>query len=159
MTHNPRETDSMTSHEATEKLSSSALARDAGAPQGGRRWKVLVVDDDEMVRKVSTRMLEESDVLVAGNGSEAVQVLEEQGDEWVDCVLLDMKMPGLSFEESFEGIRRVRPDLPVVACSGNGREALEEEFVNAGGTGFLGKPFTRRELKDALEGVIPAPRP
>ncbi len=148
----------MTAHEETESLLSSCpLPQGPRASQSDQRWKVLVVDDDVMVRKVSARMLEESDVLMAGNGLEAVKVLEEQGEEQIDCVLLDMKMPGLSFKESFAGIRRVRPDLPVVACSGNGHEALEEDFANARGTGFLGKPFTRQELKDALGRVIPSP--
>jgi len=77
----------------------------------------LVVDDDVMVRRVSARMLEETEVLLAATGSEACEVLEQRGAESIDCVLLDMKMPGLSFQESFEGIRRIRPDLPVVACS------------------------------------------
>jgi len=150
----------MASQEKTESLlPARSLPQEAQAPEGGRRWKVLVVDDDVMVRKVSARMLEESEVLLAGTGSEAVKVLQEQGEERVDCVLLDMKMPGLTFEESFEGIRRVRPDLPVVACSGNSREALEEDFVNAQRTGFLGKPFTRKELKEALARLIPAPAP
>ena len=158
VTSDPRTIDSMTVHEDTESLlSSGSLPQVPRASLSDHRWKVLVVDDDVMVRKVSARMLEESDVLTAGNGSEAVKVLEEQGEERIDCVLLDMKMPGLTFEESFAGIRRVRPDLPVVACSGNGREALEEDFANARGTGFLGKPFTRKELKDALGRLIPAP--
>jgi CheY-like chemotaxis protein len=115
----------------------------------------LVVDDDVMVRRVSARMLEETEVLLAATGSEACEVLEQRGAESIDCVLLDMKMPGLSFQESFEGIRRIRPDLPVVACSGNARDAVAESFLTAPATGFLGKPFTRKELKEAIESVVP----
>ena len=113
-------------------------------------WRVLIVDDDEMVRRVSSRMLEESEILLAESGAEACKVLEEHPGQELDCVVLDMRMPGLSFEESFESIRRIRPDLPVVACSGNGPDAVGPEFTDTPRTGFLGKPFTRQELKDAI---------
>jgi two-component system, cell cycle sensor histidine kinase and response regulator CckA len=115
---------------------------------------VLIVDDDEMVRRVSARMLSGADVLMASSGAEACRVLAERGDDPVDCVLLDMRMPGLTFEEAFEGIREIRPNLPVVACSGNGPEAVGRDFIETPGTGFLGKPFTRQELRDAIDRAI-----
>ena len=117
-------------------------------------WKVLIVDDDEMVRRVSARMLQESEVLVAQNGAEACELLKGQSAENLDCVLLDMKMPGLSFEESFEGIRKIHPTLPVIACSGNSFDSVGEGFAEDQRTGFLGKPFTRQELKDAIRRAI-----
>jgi two-component system response regulator (stage 0 sporulation protein F) len=117
-------------------------------------WKVLIVDDDEMVRRVSSRMLKESEILFAGSGAEACEVLEGKNAEGLDCVLLDMKMPGLSFEESFEGIRRLHPDVAVVACSGNSFDSVGGGFAEDHRTGFLGKPFTRQELKDAIGRAI-----
>jgi CheY-like chemotaxis protein len=125
---------------------------DRPSPLSG--WRVLVVDDDEMVRRVSSRMLEESEVLVAGSGAEACKVLEDHPHQELDCVLLDMKMPGLSFEESFESIRRIRPDLAVVACSGNSSDAVGPGFIDTPRTGFLGKPFTRQELRDAIDRAV-----
>jgi CheY-like chemotaxis protein len=136
-------------------LSSQANGRPSpGKEAGAETWKVLIVDDDEMVRRVSRRMLKESEILVAGSGAEACEVLKGQDAEDLDCVLLDMKMPGLSFEESFEGIRRLRPDVPVVACSGNRFDSVEGGFAEDHRTGFLGKPFTRQELKDAIDRAI-----
>ena len=117
-------------------------------------WKVLIVDDDVMVCRVSARMLYESEVLTAESGEEACRLLEDRAPEDLDCVLLDMKMPGLTFEESFEGIRRIRPDIPVIACSGNTADSLGDEFSAAPGTGFLGKPFTRAELKGAIDRAV-----
>ena len=122
-----------------------------------RNRSVLIVDDAEMVRRVSARMLSGTDVLMASGGDEACRLLEERGDEPVDCVLLDMRMPGLTFEEAFEGIRQIQPDLPVVACSGNGPDAVGKEFIETPGTGFLGKPFTRQELRDAIDRAISGP--
>lgn len=119
-----------------------------------RHRSVLIVDDDEMVRRVSARMLSGADVLMASSGAEACQLLVERGDDPVDCVLLDMRMPGLTFEEAFEGIRQIRPNLPVVACSGNGLEAVGRDFIETPGTGFLGKPFTRQELRDAIDQAM-----
>ena len=117
-------------------------------------WKVLIVDDDEMVRRVSARMLQESEILVAQNGAEACELLKGQSAENLDCVLLDMKMPGLSFAQSFEGIRKIHPTLPVIACSGNSFDSVGEGFAEDQRTGFLGKPFTSQELKDAINRAI-----
>jgi CheY-like chemotaxis protein len=135
---------------ASRANSQSSQRKEAGAGT----WKVLIVDDDEMVRRVSSRMLVESEILVAGSGAEACEVLEGQSAEGLDCVLLDMKMPGLSFEESFKGIRKLHPDMPVVACSGNSFDSVGEGFAEDHRTGFLGKPFTRQELKDAIDRAI-----
>ena len=120
-------------------------------------WKVLIVDDDEMVCRVSARMLYESEVLTAESGEEACRLLETRAPQDVDCVLLDMKMPGLTFEQSFEEIRRIRPDIPVIACSGNTVDSLGDEFSAAPSTGFLGKPFTRAELKGAIDRAVSGP--
>ncbi len=120
-------------------------------------WTILVVDDDEMVCRVSVRMLRESEVLVADSGAEACRLLEARSPQEIDCVLLDMKMPGLTFEESFAGIRRICPKIPVIACSGNGPESLGGDFTDVPGTGFLGKPFTRKELKEAIGLAVTRP--
>lgn len=120
-------------------------------------WKILIVDDDAMVRRVSARMLPEGEILMAENGAEACQVLEERGADALDCVILDMRMPGLSFEESLEGIRRICPDLPIVACSGNGADSVGADFNRDPRTGFLGKPFTRKELHDAIGSAVTGP--
>lgn len=120
-------------------------------------WRILVVDDDEMVCRVSARMLHKSEVIIAESGAEACRLLEDRAPEEIDCVLLDMKMPGLTFEESFEEIRRICPEIPVIACSGNGPESLRDDFTGVPGTGYLAKPFTRVELEEAIGRAVLGP--
>ena len=151
---NPQRIDSIPTQPVTNLRPVDPLQKSAKGS-----WKVLIVDDDAMVCRVSARMLHESEVWTAESGDEACRLLEARAGEAVDCVLLDMRMPGLTFEESFEGIRRICPDVPVIACSGNTAEALGEGFASAPGTGFLSKPFTRAELKGAIGRAVSGSSP
>src|SRR5690606_11828704 len=82
----------------------STLARGAG--------RVLLVDDEEAVRGIARRVLERGgfEVVEAENGEEALARFEEQPDA-VTAVVLDLTMPGLGGEATFQALRRARPDL------------------------------------------------
>ena len=119
---------------------------------------VLLVDDEEVVRKVAGRMLEHIgfEVLTAANGKEAVRLFHEKGDE-VDLVLLDMTMPGLSGAEVFERIREVRSDARVILSSGYDEDDAMTEFVGKGLAGFIQKPYRIDELREKARDVLKDP--
>jgi CheY-like chemotaxis protein len=112
---------------------------------------VLVVDDDEWVRAVTTRSLRRAGygVLEAGDAESALEILGDVAGSHVSVVLTDVAMPGMSGLSLAEMIASSFPELRVVLMTG---QAVEYDF---GGKELplLRKPFTRRELLAAVAGV------
>ena len=109
--------------------------------------KVLVVDDDPVVRKSFQRVLSGKGyaVITAQNGEEALRKLSE---EKYDVVYTDIRMPGMNGLEVAEQVKARRPWTPVVIITGYGTDAAEARAKAAGVSGFLHKPLT----PDMIEG-------
>jgi len=127
-------------------------AVDAGdwRPQGA----VLVVDDEPAVRALACQIIERAqiEVLPAVDGYDAVRQFEAHRDE-IAAVLLDLTMPGLDGGEVFQRLRRIRPDLKVILCSGYDEQDVSLKFGAARPSGFLRKPYSPAELLQALRSA------
>jgi len=127
----------------------------AVAPEtwNGRGW-VLLVDDEEPVRKVGRRMLERMgfSVLVAVNGQEALALYEEHARNIV-AVLLDLTMPVMDGEETLRYLRALNPDVRVVVCSGYAEQETAARFEGQGLAGVLYKPYQYDELRNLMQAV------
>ncbi|MDP6634727.1 MAG: ABC transporter substrate binding protein [Phycisphaerae bacterium] len=112
-----------------------------------QRGNVLVIDDEETVRKLAEKVLQRIGftVLTACDGRQGVALYAEHSDE-IAVVLLDMTMPGLSGTEAFDRIREIRSDAKVILCSGYNQADAASCFVDQGLAGFLHKPFRVNEL-------------
>lgn len=90
-----------------------------------------------------------------GNGSEAIAFFREMKSR-VDLVILDMIMPDLSGNETFDCIREVDPSVKVILCSGYSLDGQAQQILDKGCSGFIQKPFNIADLslkiRDALEG-------
>ncbi len=119
---------------------------------------VLLVDDDEAVRSVAAMMLEEQgfEVVAAADGAEGVERFRNRADE-IQVVILDLTMPGLSGEEAFREIRRIRPDVPVILTSGYNENDVTTRFAGKGVAGFIQKPFRTAELMEVLAQALGRP--
>jgi two-component system NtrC family response regulator len=106
---------------------------------------ILVVDDDELVRRVVTEMLEDCDfsVIEAGSGGEALAMTREQTD--VDLVISDVNMPGMDGLQLISELKSIRPSLPVILMSGRPYRDRTHPF--------LAKPFTRQALLACITGA------
>jgi len=115
---------------------------------------VLVVDDEELVRGVTGRMLRRIgyDTLLADGGQQAIELLGLHGAR-ISLVLLDMTMPGMSGSQTFDALRALVPDLPIFICSGFSTDGQAEKLLARGGLGFIQKPFDIRTLATALGAV------
>jgi len=134
----------------------AASARKPGADGAATALGVLLVDDEEVVRRATGRMLARDGcrVELAENGRRALAILEERR-AGIDVVVLDLTMPEMSGEETLTHLRARWPDLPVVLMSGyteGARRAAE------GPTLFLPKPFAHEELQDAFRRVLASAR-
>lgn len=118
--------------------------------------KVLVVDDEELVRLTLRQMLESEghEVLEARNGREAVAI---QNETPADIVLTDIIMPEQEGIETIIQLRRQDPNLRIIAISGGGR-MKNLDFLrvaaNVGADATLTKPFTTDELVEVIRGCM-----
>jgi two-component system, cell cycle sensor histidine kinase and response regulator CckA len=120
---------------------------------------VLVVDDEEMIRKMAQMMLESAGytVLVAENGQEAVSIFRKAADQ-ISAVLLDMTMPVMSGEETLKQLRDIKPDVPVLMSSGFSEVEVLERFQGKAIEGFVQKPYTATHLVNRINRVAAASR-
>ena len=103
--------------------------------------RILVVDDEDEVRKVLGDMLESANysVVRARDGQEAIDVYRREADS-IDCVLLDLSMPKLDGEEVFHELRKIRSDVRVILNSGHAEQDILDRFQGAGLAGVVQKP-------------------
>ncbi len=115
---------------------------------------VLVVDDDAMVRRTTTATLAELgyNVVEAPGGATAVEIVRARPDRF-SVVLLDLVMPGMTGSETFRALTAIRPDLPVVVCTGYAADSHIDTDVKRRIAGLVQKPFTAERLARALEAA------
>lgn len=129
------------------------IATLAAAPH--RQGTILLIDDDPHVRRVAGEMLARLglQVLTAAHSQEGLEIFQTKGKE-IDCVLLDLTMPGMGGEEAFQEMRRLRPDVRVVLSSGYDEQDATQQFAGQGLAGFIQKPYTVAKLQEVLNRVL-----
>ena len=116
--------------------------------------RVLLVDDEEVVRQATGELLASLgwQVVHARDGEEGVRRFAENPDGFALAVL-DSIMPRLDGLGCFRGMRELRPDLPVVFCSGYTRDRTRTELPGEPRVAFVQKPFRIAELVQAIQSV------
>ena len=118
---------------------------------------ILVVEDEEEVREVAERILQDFgfQTIPAVDGRDALDVMESRGSE-MTAILMDLSMPRMGGQEALRQLRQSWPDLPVIMMSGYTEEAVASQFSDAGPgvTAFLQKPFFAEDLIGVLRRVL-----
>jgi PAS domain S-box-containing protein len=116
---------------------------------------VLVVDDEQIVRRSAKAMLERYgySVVMAENGREAVELFRVLADK-IAMVLLDMTMPVMGGEETFRELKQIRGDVRVVLSSGYNEAEAVRRFTGKGLAGFLQKPYSAVTLAEKVLSVL-----
>jgi CheY-like chemotaxis protein len=128
-------------------------------PLHKNRKTILVVDDSpEMLRYFRTLLeLDDCQVETADNGLDALQALREGLDP--DAVILDWQMPRLSGLKTLKRLRKLRPDLKVIICSGRVDFRMQEQVAPLQVEACLAKPVDHLYLSAALDRCFyPAPK-
>ncbi len=145
--------------DSEESPAAGAIDGDESRESAGR---VLVVEDEELVRELTVAVLERAgyEVIAAADGDHALELLDES-EEPIDVLLSDMVMPGMSGRELADRVTAIQPRSSVLLMSGFSDEVLTSD--RDGGsprTGFLQKPFAAETLlRSVAESVGPPSAP
>jgi two-component system cell cycle sensor histidine kinase/response regulator CckA len=121
----------------------------SGRPRGSAT--ILVIEDEDGVRELARRVLQEEGYTVQDvrSGAEAVDLLDTAGSE-IDLVLSDVIVPDMATVQLEEQILERRPRLPIVYMSGYSRDELVDRGLVPAERPFIQKPFTGAELVDVV---------
>jgi len=116
---------------------------------------LLIVDDEKSVLDVTKEILESLGYTVysAENGEKAIKIYKEKKDE-IHLILLDMIMPGLSGNETFDRIKEINPSAKVVLSTGYSLNIQAQRIMDKGCDGFLYKPFDMVQLSTKIHEVL-----
>ncbi len=139
---------------AEEETSPQGIGGPKGAEFPATGADILLVDDEEMVRRTTRLILERMGyrVVEAGSPLRALEVIEEGRP--LDLVVTDYAMPGMNGTELAERILQSRPDLPIVLSSGYLDQNALDKAEGLGVAGVLQKPYERETLRAVVEEAL-----
>ena len=126
-----------------------------GALTGNGR--VLVVDDEPLVRQVVRMTLEKAgyDVLEAENGEKAIEAINENENPLVlDVLICDIRMPKINGVEAIEYFQRQYPHVPLIVLTGYPDTNMAVSFMRHGVVDYLVKPVSTERLKTAVTAAM-----
>lgn len=115
--------------------------------------KIFVIDDDDSVRRSLRRLLGAVGLNVEAFES-AQEFLDQEHYDGLGCIILDVRMPGLSGLQLQEDLIRRNYNMPIIFVTGHGSIPMSVKAMKAGASDFLTKPFDNQELLDAINQAI-----
>ena len=120
--------------------------------------KILLMDDEEIVRNVAGEMLKHLGYAVefAGDGAEAIELYKKarESDKPFDAVIMDLTVPGgMGGKEAINKLLEIDPHVKVIVSSGYSNDPVLAEFRKYGFTGMVTKPYNIEELSKILDRV------
>ncbi len=116
---------------------------------------ILLVDDEKSLLDMTKRILENLHYKVTTEISsvKALEIFKSNPDQF-DLIITDQSMPNMSGSEFVAEILKVRPDIPIILCSGYSSKVSEENAKDKGISKYLNKPYSRKILSDAIREVL-----
>lgn len=115
--------------------------------------KICIVDDDEAIRE-SLRLLLFAEGLSSCAFESADAFLQQGSCQEFDCMLLDIRMPGMDGIDLFQSLQRKRVSYPIIFITGHGDIPLAVSAIKQGAYDFLSKPFREGELVSKIRAAI-----
>ncbi len=130
------------------------IAAEKPPPTGTER--VLFVDDEETLVEMGRQMLEHLGYKVVTRTSsiEALELFKTKPDNF-DLVITDMTMPNMTGDKLAREVMKIRPDIPIILCTGFSARITEERAKDMGIKAFVMKPIPMQNLADTVRRVLP----
>jgi len=118
---------------------------------------ILLVDDEDIIIDVGQAMLKKLGygVVISKSGLAAIEKIKDFGSE-IDLVIIDLIMPGMDGGKTFDRIREIHPQMPVLLSSGYAINRQATEILQRGCNGFIQKPFNIAELSQKIGNILEA---
>jgi PAS domain S-box-containing protein len=144
---------------ATEDAGGSGSA-DAEQPARASGGAVMLIDDEEAIRRVGGKMIESLgyEPIVCWDADSAYRAFEGLGGK-VELVIMDMIMPGTSGKEIFTRLRALDPEVRVLIASGYALDGDARALLESGALGFIQKPFAKAQLGIEIGRALGRARP
>jgi FixJ family two-component response regulator len=120
-------------------------------------WKISIVDDDDSVREALKSLLKSAGFQVEAFAS-AEEFLNSSQLLETACLILDVRMPGMSGVELQDRLATSHGELPIVFISAHADSEARARALENGAVGFLEKPFSDEALLDAIDAAVRLPR-
>jgi two-component system chemotaxis response regulator CheY len=132
------------------------MSRTNGAAGNGteRMLRMMIVDDSNIIRRRIERSQQNARLQVVGsasNGREAVELFQKTDP---DVVTMDLTMPEMDGIQCVERLVELKPEILILVVSALADKATAVEAIEKGANGFLCKPFSDRQLNDALAELL-----
>jgi len=136
-------------HSKTETVENNTAIDTTGAAS------ILFVDDEADITAIGQIMLEDRgfQVKTEVNPLDALNTFRKDPDSF-DCIITDMTMPNMTGDTLFREIRKIRPDIPVILCTGHSEYINEENAIEMGISAFMPKPLHCEDLINKIRLVI-----
>ena len=123
------------------------------APRGTER--ILLVDDEKMLAELGKTMLERLgyEITMLTSSLDALNVFHDQPD-FFDAVITDQTMPGMTGMELARRLLEIRPDIPIIICTGYSNLINEEQAAAEGIKGFVMKPLSKKVIANLLRKML-----
>ena len=133
----------------------AVLENDEAEPIPGRGERILFIDDEEILMSLNKIMLEELGYKVTAScdSREALRIYRQKPDQF-DLVITDQTMPGLTGAELAMQMLQIRPDLPIILCTGYSSIISRDEARSMGIRSFAAKPLGRREIAALIRKTL-----
>jgi PAS domain S-box-containing protein len=133
----------------------SSLATQEKSEVKGGEEKILIVEDEENLRQVLRELLQPLgyEVLEAQDGAEAMDLFKEKAP-WIDLVILDLGLPGISGELVFREMTEIKPEANILIASGYLDHSMKSELYKSGVKEFIQKPYSLKDVALTVRRVL-----
>lgn len=119
-----------------------------------KKWEgktILVVEDDEISLEFLKELFDpyKINIIEVINGKEAIEICKTNPD--IDIVLMDVQLPVLNGRDAMKEIKKIRPDLPVIAQTAFAMSGDREKYLKEGFNSYISKPINLQELISIVE--------
>ncbi|HZT02907.1 MAG TPA: response regulator [Steroidobacteraceae bacterium] len=120
----------------------------------GRSLKLLIVDDSNIMRRRIERSQQYEELEVVGTAANGIEALEMFRKTDPDMVTMDLTMPQMDGIECISKLVQLKPAVRILVISALADKATAVEAMERGANGFLNKPFTDRQLNEAIADLM-----